>query len=331
MAVLANQKILTLDYWKRADQVQEGDLLLDRNGQPAKVTLIQKYTPTHCYEVQFSDHLTVAGDDKLGFVVENHNDRIKESRYKGVLPRQRQYQIKHISDLLSEPLHNPVQHHFIYSVPTTQPLQLPHQDLPIPPFIFGFWFFNRKKAKHMVAFEGFQDGVHEAFRDAGYKVKLGRHYKQLRYEFTVTPKIEMQLAPMVPMRIPNNYLMGSYEQRLELLKGILQAKHRQYNPRTKVFRITNINEALVRQCQWLVESLGHKTTFFSHPLVNNHTLTFKSRLHLIPNQIPPTKKRVLARRQIRDIYEIKQQPCVHIETTGDRGTFSVGEGFISCL
>ena len=331
MAVLANQKILTLDYWKRADQVQEGDLLLDRNGQPAKVTLVQKYTPLHCYEVLFNDHLTIAGDDKLGFVVETHLDRCKESQYKGLRPRERQYRVKQISDLLIEPLHNPVQHHFIYSVPTTKPLQLPHQDLPVPPFIFGFWFFNRKKRKQMVAFQDFQDDIHQAFRDAGYRVKLGCKIKQLRYEFTTTPTIESQLAPNVPVRIPNNYLMGSYEQRLELLKGILQAKHRQYNPRTKVFRITNMNEALVRQCQWLVESLGHKTTFFSNDQVKNHTLTFKSRLNLIPNQIPPIKKRVLARRQIREIYEIQQQPCVHIETTGDRGTFSVGEGFISCL
>jgi hypothetical protein len=124
--------------------------------------------------------------------------------------------------------------------------------------------------------------------------------------------------------------MGSYEQRLELLRGILQAKHRQYNATTKTFRITLLNEGLLKQIQWLVESLGHKTTFFSHPLLKNHTLTFKSKLHLIPNQTPPTKKRIMGRRFIREIYEIRQQPCVHIETDGYQGTFLVGEGFISC-
>jgi len=324
MAILANQKILTLDYWKRADQVQEGDLLLDRNGQPAKVTLVQKYTPPHCYEVLFNDYLTAAGDDKLSFIVETPNDRIKECKYKGINSFVRPLHNRKVADLLEE---TPT----VYSVPTTQPLQLPHQDLPIPPFIFGFWFLNRKVQKQMVAPQDFQDGVHAAFRDAGYKVTLGRHIKKLRYEFRITPTIESQLAPLVPTRIPNNYLMGSYEQRMELLRGLLQAKHRQYNPRTKTFRITLLNEGLLKQIQWLVESLGHKTTFFTHPQLNNHTLTFKSRLHLIPNQTPPSKKRIIDRRYIREIYEIRQQPCVHIETNGYQGTFLVGEGFISCL
>ena len=324
MAILANQKILTLDYWKRADQVQEGDLLLDRNGQPAKVTLVQKYTPPHCYEVLFNDYLTAAGDDKLSFIVETPNDRIKECKYKGINPIIRPLHNKQIADLLEE---TPT----IYSVPTTQPLQLPHQSLSVPPFIFGFWFLNRKAQKQMVAPQDFQEGVHEAFRDAGYRVTLGRHIKKLRYEFRIIPTIESQLAPLVPTRIPNNYLMGSYEQRMELLRGLLQAKHRQYNPATKTFRITLLNEGLLKQIQWLVESLGHKTTFFSHPLLNNHTLTFKSKLHLIPNQTPPPKKRILSRRYIREIYEIAQQPCVHIETNGYQGTFLVGEGFISCL
>jgi preprotein translocase subunit YajC len=331
MAVLANQKILTLDYWKRADQVQEGDLILDRNGQPAKVTLIQKYTPPHCYEVQFNDHLTVAGDDKLEFVVENYNDRMKESQYKGIRPVVRQYQNKRLADLLEEPLYDPDYRQFAYSVPTTQPLQLPHQDLPVPPFIFGFWFFNRKKSKQMVAHQEFQDGVHEAFRDAGYQIRLRRYIKKLRYEFTITPTIESQLIPNIPTRIPNNYLMGSYEQRLELLKGILQSKTKQYNPRTKNFRITCINASLLRQVQWLVESLGHRTNWFSRNNGKDHRLMFKSYLHLLPNQPAPIKKRVLGRRAIVEIYEIAQQPCVHIETTGDRGTFLVGEGFISCL
>lgn len=331
MAVLANQKILTLDYWKRADQVQEGDLVLDRNGQPAKVTLIQKYTPPRCYEVLLNDHLTLAGDDKLRLIVENYQDRKHEWQYKGVSHIVRSLRNKSVQDLLEEPLHNTVKHHFTYSIPTTQPIDLPSQDLPIPPFVFGFWFFNRRADRHLCPPQGLDDYVLPIFHDHGYVCKPRSKQPNNRRTFTTTPAIELQLVPNIPTRIPTHYLMASKEQRIELLKGILAAKTNQYNPTTKTFRITLLNAGLLRQVQWLVESLGHKTCWFSRNSGLDHRLTFKSQLHLHPNQPEPTKKRIMGRRSIVEIYEIAQQPCVHIETDGYQGTFLVGEGFIPCL
>ena len=331
MAILANQKILTLDYWKRADQIQEGDLVLDRKGQPAKVTLVQKYTPPHCYEVLFNDHLTIAGDEKLAFIAENRNDRFKENQYKGIRQQTRQYQNKQIAHLLEEPLYNPNGQYFFYSVPTTQPINLPNQDLPIPPFIFGFWFFNRRSDRQMCPPQGMDDYVLPIFHDHGYIAKPRLKQPNNRRTFTVTPTIESQLIPNIPTRIPANYLMASLEQRTELLKGILAAKTNQYNIQTKLFRLTTRNAGVLRQVQWLVESLGHRTNWFSRNSGRDHRLVFKSLLHLHPNQPLPPKKRIMARRSIVEVYEIKQQPCVHIETTGHQGTFLVGEGFISCL
>ena len=331
MAVLANQKILTLDYWKRADQVQEGDLVLDRNGQLAKVTLIQKYTPPRCYEVLLNDHLTLAGDDKLRLIVENYQDRKHEWQYKGISQIVRSLRNKSVQDLLEEPLHNTVKRHFTYSIPTTQPIDLPSQDLPIPPFVFGFWFFNRRTNRHLCPPQGLDDYVLPIFHDHGYICKPRSKQPNNRRTFTTTPTIEAQLVPNIPTRIPTHYLMASKEQRIELLKGILAAKANQYNPTTKTFRITLLNAGLLRQVQWLVESLGHKTCWFSRNSGLDHRLTFKSQLHLHPNQPTPTKKRIMGRRSIVEIYEIAQQPCVHIETDGYQGTFLVGEGFIPCL
>ncbi len=331
MAILANQKILTLDYWKRADQIQAGDLVLDRNGQPAKVTLVQKYTPPRCYEVLFNDHLTVAGDEKLGFVVEDIKNRWLENKYKGIRSVTRSYQNKYVSDLLDSPIHNPVNHYFMYSVPTTQPIQLPPQDLPIPPFIFGFWFFNRRSDRTLCPPQNMDDYILPIFHDHGYMCKPRVKQPNNRKTFSTTPSIESQLVPNIPTRIPINYLMASLDQRTELLKGIIAAKANQYNPKTKNFRITMLNAGLLRQVQWLVESLGHRTNWFSRNSGLDHRLMFKSRLHLHPTQPPPLKKNIMGRRSIVEVYEIAQQPCVHIETMGNKGTFLVGEGFISCL
>lgn len=330
MAILANQKILTLDYWKRADELTEGDIVFDMEGNPAEVTLVQKYIPDQCYEVIFNDWLSVSGDEKLGFIAEDYFDRHKERQYKGRNPFTRPLRDVSVQKLLDEPIYNPRFKFFIYSVRTTSPLQLPHQDLPVPPFVFGFWFINRKVNHQMIAPQGLGDIVHTAFHDAGYKLRFRDRKPGNRQRFETTPTIESQLATNLPTRIPARYLMASAEQRIELLRGILHAKRGSYNPRKDTFRITTLNFQLIKQIQWLVESLGHKTTLYTNDFLKNHALTFKSKLPLMENQQSKPLKFVYGRRQIRQVIEIPRYPCVHIETNGKNGTFAVGEGFISC-
>ena len=70
MAILANEKVLTLDFWKPAAKLQVGDYVFDKDGKPVKVKLVQTYRSQNCYQVTFDDYLTAAGDEKLGFLVE---------------------------------------------------------------------------------------------------------------------------------------------------------------------------------------------------------------------------------------------------------------------
>ena len=330
MAILANQKILTLDYWKRADQLQEGDIVFNRYGKPVKVTLIQKYTPPQCYEVHFNDWLTVAGDNKLGFFAETFHLRNREPQYKGKYAPTHRLKNKTVDHLLTEPLYDKKKHCNVYSIRTAEPLQLPYQDLPVPPFVFGFWFFNRKKDKTLVPPVGLELPIHTAFKDGGYKIKLGWKTSNNRKRFTVTPTIESQLVPDIPTRIPEPYLMGSYEQRFELLKGILHSKKGCYNKTKDMFRITTLNGSLIRQVQWLAESLGHRTNLFNHPILNNWTLQFKSRLVFMENQNSKPLRWAYGRRHIVKVTEISPEPCVYIKTNDKDGTFLVGEGFIAC-
>ena len=46
MAILATEKVLTLDYWKRAGSLVEGDYVFDRNGKIVRVKLVQNYQAT---------------------------------------------------------------------------------------------------------------------------------------------------------------------------------------------------------------------------------------------------------------------------------------------
>ena len=329
MAVISNQKVLTLDWWKYARHLAIGDYVFDCKGQPVRITRIQEYLAPSCYEVTFSDYMTMQGDEHLAFLTENQKYRNRLNQYKGKFEFRRPLRLVSVSDLLELPLKNK-RSRSIYSVPTAQPLQLPHQDLPVPPFIFGFWLFNKKSNGKMIFPPGKSEFVTEQFKDHGYKIKLGKLAHSKEHVFTVTPTIESQLAPGIPTKITPNYGFASEEQRIALLSGIMCAKSRQYLASKNIFRISSANYGTLIQIQALAESLGGKTRIKHTPQITSYTLFFKLHHHLVPDQVLKPVKVHHARRYITSVTQIPAQSCIHIETDGDDNTILVGEGFIPC-
>lgn len=325
MAILATQKVLTLDYWKLANNIVPGDYLFDDHGKPVKVTLVQKYQAPHCFEVVFNDHLTVAGDNHLRLPIEDKDRRNKIYRYKGKLKFCSALKPYSVEQLLEMPLRNH-RNRSKYAVPTAEPLELPHQTLPVPPFLFGCWLFNRPKDGSMTTPPEYEEYVHQQFLDHGYEV-IVKGVKKRR--FFTNPSISTHLMPFIPNKIPNNYLLASPEQRLELLKGIIHGKPRQYNQKRDEFRFTSQSPVHTAQVQYLAESLGCKTIPMYDPYYKTHTVFIKTRLRLVANQISPPVRIHQARRYVAKIRPIKDQLCVHIETEGENNRFLVGEGFIS--
>jgi len=328
MAILANEKVLTLDYWKPARKLQVGDYVFDRLGNIVQVKLVQEYHAENCYEVTFSDCLSVAGDSKLGFAVETPKYRQRVVDYKGKLKFRRPLKPITVQDLQEVPLKTP-KGRMAFSVPTADPLKLPHQDLPVPPFLMGLWFFSRRANKTLSAPGADQEKLVEKLKDFGYKVNFGALLNTKVRQFTLSPSVESQLIPNIPRKIPNNYLLASDEQRLELLRGILAAKSRSYSPKTDKFRFCSSHKPTVTMIQGLVESLGIKTSMLMDERYDSYTLFFKTRHRLTHNQVSPPVKIHYDRRYIKEITKISGQPCVYIETTAPDNTILVGEGFIS--
>ena len=184
MAVLATEKILTLDYWKPASKLKVGDYVFDRNGQVVKVKLVQEFRSEECYEVTLNDYLSIRGDQNLGFAMETSKYRIRACEYKQTRKFKRPLKPFTVSDLLDQPLKNH-RNRLLYSIPTTAPIELPYQDLPVPPFVFGFWLFNEKYDGKMKIPKDVPDTPLEKFKDHGYKL-IGRR------EFSVHPSVRSQ-------------------------------------------------------------------------------------------------------------------------------------------
>ena len=330
MAITANTKILTLDYWKPAYKLEVGDYVFDRKGNIVQVKLAQQYQGIRCYEVMVNDHLTVEGDANLALPTENVKYRNRLMTYKGKLQFRRPLRSITAEQMLGMPLIGKTNRK-IFSVPTTNPLALPHQDLPVPAFVFGFWFFARRSNGTMAAAKGTTDFVVQKLKDHGYKVVMGSLINTGEREFSVTPTIESQLIPNIPKIITNNYLFSSPEQRQDLLSGIVCAKSRRYNKTNDRFRFSSRQYDTVRRVQLLAESLGGRSSILSDDYKKDFTVFFKIRTVIHPEQRSPKVKVHHGRRYVSKISPIPTQLCVHIETTGEDNTILVGEGFIPCL
>ena len=329
MAILATQRVLTLDYWKMACDVRAGDILFDRLGNPVTVTLVQEYRAQTCYMVVFNDGLSVKGDNKLILPLEDERYRKRLRAYKQKLKFTRPLKQWTVDELLEKPLTGR-ENRKLYSVPTTAPLKLPTQPLPVPPFVFGFWFFNHRKDQTMQAPSQHTTYVDEKFKDAGYRVLKTQPRSATEPRFRTSPTVQQHLVPFIPTKIPNNYLLSSPEQRQELLQGILHARKNRYIKKEDRFQFTSHHELLAKQVQMLAESLGCKTTLNYKPTEQKFVLSIKTRLKLMEEQTPKTIKLRQNYRFVMDIQEIQPQTCVHIRTDGPDGSFLVGEGFIAC-
>lgn len=326
MAILATQKVLTLDYWKMASDITESDILFNLQGEPVKVKLVQKYRSENCYRVVFNDGLTIEGDLRLAVPLEDLKYRNRAYEYKGKQKFSRPLRIKTVEELLELPLRAANNTH-IYSVPTVKPLNLPTQTLPVEPFVFGYWFFNANQKQVMTVALDQADYVFKKFKDAGYKVIPGYVVKKKRQMFTTQPSIKSHLVPTVPVRIPNNYLLASANQRLELLRGIINARPRSYNQKFDRFIFSSQNKHTAQQIQYLAESLGCRTVMAYRPGFKYYYLNIKTRHQLTPLQTSPRLRVFHNRRYVTAIEPLPAQLCVHIET--DTG-FVAQEGFIAC-
>lgn len=329
MAILATEKILTLDYWKAAYHLKPGDYVFDRKGNIVQVTLVQEYRATECYEVILNDYLSIRGDNKAEFLIETPKYRKRIVEYMGKKRFRRPLKPFTLEEIRNTELRTKANRSAL-SIPTCDPLKLPTQPLDIPPFVMGFWFFNRNSENRYRVPSNSYDYVKKTLIDNGYKIAKCKARNDGNTEFSLTPSVEAQLKPFIPYLIPENYLLASEEQRLELLKGIMIAKDNQYNSQRQLFRFTDRNLALVKQVQNVCESLGIRTTMEHKQTLGYYTVYFKSKHVLLPDQNAKKIKVHQDRRFIKEIVEIQPQSCVHIETDGEDGTFLVGEGFIAC-
>lgn len=220
-------------------EIRVGQMVFDENGQPCEVlTVSPVFAGRRCYAVFFSDHEHIVCDESHLWTV---HDRFPGHAGKKRGER-RLSRTMTTGEMAGSFLKNGRPR---YRIPCCKALDMPNADLPIPPYVFGYWLANGNISGHQMA-------AHEA--DSTVIAALN-----------VTDKNS----------IPRCYLRASAVQRAELLRGLMDGDG-SISAENGRCEFSTVSESLCADVIELIRSLGLKPVRYDAP---RRGFTGKNDLH----------------------------------------------------
>lgn len=264
--------------WTTMGELSKGDVVLGSDGKPTTVVAKSGTHHRKCYEVVFSDGSKVVCDNvHLWQITDTCHRKPQGSETVDADELYRRVSERAGGDRIA--IH----------IPNTAPLELPAAELPINPWVLGAWLGDGKGSTGELTV-GAQDLDEMAgLIDAHWGQSLSR-VERLTTQITLTgrhheegstrTKTRQSVFEKAPLRrflssegllnnkhIPMAYLRASYEQRLELLQGLMDTDG-SFNARRGRAVFVTTKRALADGVRELVSSLGVTVQWFEKDYEN---------------------------------------------------------------
>ena len=335
--------------------LQPGDVVYDEHGRECRVELV---TPTmyghDCYRVEFDDGVSIVADAEHLWRVQTARQRKNQARrsaaegddYSILTTAQMQ------GDLI---LHARREWRSNYSIDMPAPTQFPERNLPIPPYSFGVWqgdggstsseFYSADpEVAGMVAAEGVLVGAGKAVVQQGkaltYSIgQVGKTRDPLTGVYTANDSISSKLKALGvwgDKHIPDVYLTASVEQRMALLRGLMDTDG--YCADDGGCEISTVKPVLARDILTLLRSLGikarcrKKETKCGTVLGTAWRITFTSDVPVFglarKQRQHATVRPEVKRRYIRSITPVMSVPVKCIQVDSPNQMYLAGRDFL---
>lgn len=332
-ALREDQPVLTPEGWRPIGALAVGDEVVGRDGLTHYVSGVFPQGNRPLFEVVMSDGTAIVADAEHRWTVQHYFARNNGGEWK-VLTTQE------IIDLGATRKHGNGK----WFLPMAEPIKLPEADLPLDPWLLGMLLgdgtlggttsitttdeeaiervrsiveplgvvvsqmpsdpitYKLGGQQHKLGTRGYWNPIAEALTALG--LRKGRTGKRSHEKF-----------------VPDLYKFASIDQRLELLRGLMDADGFHENPNSIDYVTTS--PQLAADASWLVESLGGtaKTT----KKRTTHRLAYRVRLRLPFDVVPFSLRRkaegwgknarLVPYRAIRSITPVDEAPAVCISVT----------------
>lgn len=255
--------ILTINGWSTMGDLCIGDVVFDKDGQKTKVLAKSKKSYKTCYQIDFDDktsavcdyeHLWLLDDNT---VVETPNLKVNDK------------------------------------IDIAKPLDFEEAELPIDPYLFGVWLGDGRNRSMDIS--GSDDFIFEEIERRGFKLGSNTSCRDGIRQHVVLNQTSIlkQLGVLHNKHIPDIYKRSSYNQRLDLLRGLMDSDGN-VNSIRKQAVFTSCNKNLSNDVKELLLSLGQRVNQSSikvNTKFKNTKYTYKNvkvyPLHFRPININP--------------------------------------------
>lgn len=260
LALDLNTPIATPSGWTTMGQLQVGDLVFDEQGKPTAVTFTSEIFKDHlCYDVEFDDGTSIRADANHRWFVKTRRGPFNaEGVYRGRGRPKVGLDYSHEGVVTTEFLARNLELATFY-IPNSAGLDLPDAELPLDPWVLGLWLgdghsYSARLTTHC---DDRSEIAHELER-RGYSLRhVGGIENEIRRDGVSIYSHLRKLGLIRNKHVPSQFLRASHDQRLDLLRGLLDTD----GSITKRGRVSfyNSDPLLVSAVEELIASLGWKS------------------------------------------------------------------------
>lgn len=249
-------EILTNSGWTTIGAVKEGDVIFDGDGNPTRILHKSSIHNNPCFKITFDNGDTIVADEDHRWEVSFKNQSKKTPYTKGVITTKELYNYMQTYTRNS------------YTIPkilNPKPINTPTKDLLIDPYLLGVWLGDGSKDCGIIT-QASQSKLWDELKHRGFDIGENAQHNPDREntEMRTVYGLRTLLNKMNLLKnkhIPEEYYTASFNQRLDLLRGLMDTDG-YYHPKRKRF-VMSTGQEWQRDCTVkLLGTLGIKSTVF---------------------------------------------------------------------
>lgn len=242
--------------FKAMADIKEGDIVYDKNGKPTKVLHKSKVHNNPCFKIIFDNGDSIVADHEHRWEI---SFNCGQNKYKSVV-------------MTTEDIYNHLEEikdkRNSYNIPkifNPAPIQCEKKDLLIDPYVLGAWLGDGSKSCGIIT-QAKNSPLWDEIRKRGYEIGENAQHNPDRENVEMRTVYGLRtllgkLNLLQNKHIPDEYHRASIEQRIDLLRGLMDTDGF-YHPKRKRFVMSTGQEWQRDEMVKLLGGLGIKTTVF---------------------------------------------------------------------
>ena len=213
-------EIPTLNGWSTMKDLNIGDTVFDKDGKPCKVIVKSEIHLNPCYKIHFSKDISIVADEDHRWLI-NFSTH-PNTKYKGKL-RSEIMTTKELYNYLQT--YNPKNQYQVPKIYINKELELEEKELPIDPYVLGLWLGDGTSENGRITQE-LNATSWEIIKSKGFELSDNSEYRDKNAETRTVYGLYHLLKEnglLKNKHIPNIYQRSSRNQRINLIRGLMDA------------------------------------------------------------------------------------------------------------